>query len=134
MRVKQTFQDLPYVAGSKGPCQVDDHLTILTQGKEPVFRAFGTSFMPDPFRGSQVPCQTPQGAEQACDMDEDCILVAEEAEVLITGGESHFAASRIDPWEGGRSWTVDCVLSGCRFWGARWLCSSHKTCIIVRFL
>ncbi|CAJ1446309.1 unnamed protein product, partial [Effrenium voratum] len=33
-------------------------------------------------------------AEQACDMDEDCILVAEEAEVLITGGESHFAVCK----------------------------------------
>eukprot|EP00439_Symbiodinium_sp_Y106_P032544 s3380_g3.t3 len=29
-------------------------------------------------------------AEKACDMDEECATLAEEADVLVTGGESHF--------------------------------------------
>ncbi|CAK9074638.1 unnamed protein product [Durusdinium trenchii] len=33
-------------------------------------------------------------AEKACDMDEGCIAVAEEADVLITGGESHFGVCK----------------------------------------
>eukprot|EP00435_Cladocopium_sp_Y103_P040563 s467_g11.t1 len=33
-------------------------------------------------------------AEKVCDMDEDCIAVAEEADVIITGGTSHFAVCK----------------------------------------
>eukprot|EP00438_Fugacium_kawagutii_P011543 Skav230151 [mRNA] locus=scaffold1301:415689:421240:- [translate_table: standard] len=35
-----------------------------------------------------------RGSEKVCDMDEDCIAVAEEADVIITGGTSHFAVCK----------------------------------------
>ncbi|CAE7719248.1 unnamed protein product [Symbiodinium sp. CCMP2456] len=35
-----------------------------------------------------------RGVEKACDMDEECATLAEEADVLVTGGESHFTVCK----------------------------------------